>query len=145
MRDESDDKRKDNATPTKGRGGGQGKPRTPSGRRERWQPPKNLAATANREKPPNAGKNIQAMRPTVAMSPTWHSPPLSPESAMFGHWELSVIPVQNGSYWEWTATLPDWEDETGKLFKGASFKGRALTKEDAKQEAVYQAKHALVG
>ena len=36
---------------TKGRGGGQGKPRTPSGERRTWTPPAGHSTPANRGKP----------------------------------------------------------------------------------------------
>ncbi len=64
---------------------------------------------------------------------------------MFDLWELSVVPAHDGSYWEWTASLPDREDQNGRLFTGASFRGEALTKEEAKCKAEYKARHTLLG
>ena len=131
MADKDNEKPKSNAIFIEGRGGGQGKPRTPSGNRKPWQPPKNPTTAANRERPANA---LSTALPTRA-----------PESWMFGLWELSVVPVHDGSRWVWTATIPDREDENGKQFTGASFRGQALTKEDAKCEARYTAEHTLLG
>lgn len=41
MTNKDNDETNSNATFIEGRGGGQGKPRTPSGKRKTWQPPKN--------------------------------------------------------------------------------------------------------
>ena len=51
MANKDNDRPKSNATFIEGRGGGQGKPRTPSGKRKTWQPPKNPTTAANRNKP----------------------------------------------------------------------------------------------
>ncbi|MCY3693577.1 MAG: hypothetical protein OXI54_13970 [Chloroflexota bacterium] len=137
---------------TESRGGGQSSPRTPSGQRNRWQPPQNPSTAANRgaletaihSHPSSAPYNHQSATPQSTDDPVWHTPYLAAERAQFGHWELVVQPTENGNSWEWTATLPDWEGEDGKQFQGASFNGRSLTKEDAKEAARKKASTALL-
>ena len=141
MADRNNEKPKSNATFIEGRGGGQGKPRTPSGKRKPWQPPQNQTTVADREK----SAHVQATNSSDTTNPMWHPSPLSAESAKFGDWELSVIPIQNGIYWEWIATLPDREDENGKQFQGASFEGISQTKDDAKAAAKTKASITLLG
>ena len=49
MADKGNGKPQNEVTLTEGRrGGGQGKPRTPSGKRKPWQPPKKPTTAANR-------------------------------------------------------------------------------------------------
>ncbi len=148
-----DDQRARNVTIlTEGRGGGQSSPRTPSGQRNRWQPPQNPSTAANRGAPQ---KDLQPTPPSTSSScqtspqstgdPVWHTPYLATERAQFGHWELAVQPTENGDFWAWTATLPDWESEDGKRFQGASFNGWSPTKEDAKEAARKKASTTLLG
>lgn len=132
----NDDQRDRNATVlTESRGGGQSRPRTPSGQRNQWQPPRNSSTASSRqsETTQNAG------------DPVWHTPYTAAERAKFGHWELAVQPTEDGNSWEWTATLPDWEDDDGKQYQGASFKGRSPTKDDAKAAAKQKASTTLLG
>ena len=153
MVDNDQQKNRSNTTLTEGRGGGQGKPRTPSRQRKPWQPPEKPTTAANREKSANDNQSARADHPKNeritnaedTYGPGWHASQLAAESEKFGHWELVVTPIQNGSCWEWTATFPDREDETGKQYQGASFKGRASTKEAAKKEAHDKAARTLLG
>ena len=153
MVDNDQQKNRSNATFTEGRGGGQGKPRTLLRQRKPWQPPEKPTTAANREKSANDNpsartdhlKNERITNAEDTYGPAWHASRLAAESAKFGHWELAVTPIQSGTCWEWTATLPDWEDETGKQYQGASFKGRTSTKADAKKEAQNKAARTLLG
>lgn len=61
MADRNNEKPKSNATFIEGRGVGQAKPRTPSGKRKPWQPPRNPTTADNREK---AGNSLSAPLPT---------------------------------------------------------------------------------
>lgn len=80
-------------------------------------------------------------------SPTWrsHYYTLEVSVAKWGCWELTVTSTRNGSCWEWTATLPNWEDEAGKQYQGASISGCERTKEEAKKAAENKAAHTLLG
>lgn len=131
----NDDQRDRNATIlTESRGGGQSRPRTPSGRRSRWQPPRNTSTASGRQS-----------ETTHAGDPVWYTAHTTAERAKFGHWELAIQPTEDGNSWEWTATLPDWEDDNGKQYQGASFKGRSPTKDDAKADAKQKASTTLLG
>lgn len=78
---------------------------------------------------------------------TWrsHYYILEVEVARWGLWELTITSTRNDSCWEWTATFPNWEDETGKHYQGASFSGRKRTKKEAKMAAENKAAHTLLG
>ena len=79
--------------------------------------------------------------------PIWRSRyyTMEVEVAKLGRWELTVASTPNGSYWEWTATFPDWEDDAGKQYQGASFAGSEQTKREAKKAAEIKATHTLLG
>ena len=132
----NDDRRDRNVTTlTESRGGGQSRPRTPSGQRNRWQPPRNSSTASSRQSETRQSSGEAA----------WYTPYAAAEQAKFGHWELAVQPTEDGNSWEWTATIPDWEDDDGKQHQGASFKGRSPTKDGAKEEAKQKASSTLLG
>ena len=82
-----------------------------------------------------------------ANCPIWrsHYYTLQVEVAKLGRWELTVTSTQNGSCWEWTAVSPDWKDDAGKQYQGASFAGCEQTKREAKRAAETKATHTLLG
>ena len=153
MKNDNDQRDRNVTVLTESRGGGQSRPRTPSGQRKQWQPPQNPSTASGRGTPttdvhPHSSStpsNRQSGKTQSTSDPVWHTPYRVAERANFGDWELAVQPTEDGNSWEWTATLLDWEDGNGKQFQGASFEGRSPTKDDAKEAAKKKAAITLLG